>query len=342
MKATIVGASGYTGRELVSLLINHPKISLTHVTSRSLEGKLVQNEIPKIRGKNNSLSFTNPSVDELANQPDCNLFFLALPHGTAASYAIPLLESGKKVIDLSADFRLNSSATYEEYYGTPHPSPEWLEKAIYGLPEIHSLSWENSPLIASPGCYPTSILIPLFPLLKDSLINNHDIVINSLSGISGAGRNPTENLLFCERNESASAYGLPKHRHLSEIEEQLTIAAKNKVVLSFHPHLAPMNRGICSTISTLASEKLDRESIIECWKDFYRGRKFVHILNEGDFPDVKNVVGTNRIEMTVHEDNRTGRYVICSAEDNLIKGAGGQAIQAMNICQGYDEGDGLQ
>jgi N-acetyl-gamma-glutamyl-phosphate reductase len=153
------------------------------------------------------------------------LFFLALPHGTASTYAIPLLEAGKKVIDLSADFRLNSSATYEEFYGSPHPSPEWLKKASYGLPEIHSLSWENSSLIASPGCYPTSIIVPLFPILKNRLIDKENIIANSLSGVSGAGRNATEKLLFCERNESACAYGLPKHRPL--IGNRRTIISSN-------------------------------------------------------------------------------------------------------------------
>jgi N-acetyl-gamma-glutamyl-phosphate reductase len=341
MNATIVGASGYSGRELVSLLVNHPEVKLSQVTSRALAGQNVQNEIPHVRGKVKDLCFSNPSIKELTEQSGCELFFLALPHGTAASYAVPLLESGKKVIDLSADFRLTTSDTYEEFYGSPHPSPKWLEKAAYGLPEIHSLSWEKSRLIASPGCYPTSLLIPLFPLLQNKLIQKQDIIANSMSGVSGAGRNATVKLLFCERNESACAYGLPKHRHLSEIEEQLSIAADNEVILSFHPHLAPMNRGICSTISSLPEGKLDRSTIIECWKEFYHGRKFVHILDEDEFPDVKNVVGTNRIDISVSADRRTGRYIICSAEDNLLKGAGGQAVQSMNICQGYDEGAGL-
>ena len=341
MNATIVGASGYSGRELVSLLVNHPKVNLSQITSRSLTGKPVDDEIPSTRGKNKDLVFTNPTIDELTNQSECELFFLALPHGTAASYAVPLVESGKKVIDLSADFRLNSPEVYEEFYGSKHPSPEWLKKATYGLPEIHSFSWNESPLIASPGCYPTSILVPLFPILKENLIQNSDIIANSLSGVSGAGRNASEKLLFCERNESACAYGLPKHRHLSEIEEQLTIANGDPVILSFHPHLAPMNRGICSTITVKSAQNISRKSIIDCWKEFYKGRKFVHILDNGEFPDVKHVVGTNRIDLSVHEDHRTGRYTICSAEDNLLKGAGGQAVQSMNICQGYDEGDGL-
>lgn len=343
MNVTVVGASGYSGRELVALLLDHPQVNLVGVTSRSLCGKKLSASIPKLRGKRKAqdLTFSNPSIEELAQNQDCELFFLALPHGTSSTYALPLLEAGKKVIDLSADFRLSSSATYEEFYGTPHPSPGWLKKALYGLPEIHSLSWEKSSLIASPGCYPTSIIIPLFPILKNGLIEKENIIANCLSGVSGAGRNATEKLLFCERNESACAYGLPKHRHLSEIEEQLSNAISEDIVLSFHPHLAPMNRGICSTISVLAQDGLNKSKISECWNDFYKGRKFVHILDDGEFPDVSHVAGTNRIDISVCEDKRTGRYTICSAEDNLIKGAGGQAVQAMNICQGYEEGEGL-
>lgn len=341
MKTCIVGASGYSGRELVSLLLDHPRVTLQTVTSRSLNGKAVEDCIPKIRGRGCSLSFSNPSLEQLqANE--CELFFLALPHGAAAEYAVPLLDAGKKVIDLSADFRLNSEGTYEEFYGQPHPSPKWLAKASYGLPELYELSWENSPLIASPGCYPTSILIPLVPLLKEKLIQVEDIVANSMSGISGAGRNASEKLLYCERNESASAYGMPKHRHLSEIEEQLSSFSEGEIVISFQPHLAPMNRGICTTISVNSEGGLDRERIVDCWNRIYGHRPFVNLLPEGEFPDVSHVVGTNRIDLSVHPDQRTGKYVLCSAEDNLIKGAGGQAVQSMNVCQGFDESEGLK
>jgi N-acetyl-gamma-glutamyl-phosphate reductase len=344
MKICIVGASGYSGRELVSLLLDHPRVSLQTVTSRSLDGKTVEDCIPKIRGKGCSLCFSNPSIEDLLKD-ECELFFLALPHGAAAEYAVPLVEAGKKVIDLSADFRLNSAEKYEEFYGQTHPSTKWLERASYGLPELHELSWEKSPLIASPGCYPTSILIPLSILLREEIVDSDGIVANSMSGISGAGRNASEKLLYCERNESAGAYGLPKHRHLSEIEEQLSLLSlrsPNEVVISFHPHLAPMSRGICTTISVRAEGKLDREKVVDCWNRIYGHRRFVNLLPEGEFPDVAHVVGTNRIDLSVHSDPRTGRYVLCSAEDNLIKGAGGQAIQAMNVCQGYDESEGLK
>ena len=220
-----------------------------------------------------------------------------------------------------------------------------MEKASYGLPELHELSWEISPLIASPGCYPTSILIPLSILLRENIVKKEGIVANSMSGISGAGRNASEKLLYCERNESAGAYGLPKHRHLSEIEEQLSLLSMNsteKVVISFHPHLAPMSRGICTTLSVPAEGELDRQKVVDCWNRIFGHRPFVNLLPEGEFPGVAHVAGTNRIDLSVHADSRTDRYVLCSAEDNLIKGAGGQAIQSMSACQGYEEGAGLR
>ncbi len=340
MRVGIIGASGYTGQELVTLLIKHPKVELCAVTSRTNAGKPLSAVIPKLGKLGQQISFVSPKIEDLVNS-QIELFFLALPHGTASDYAVRLLESGKKVIDLSADFRLNSPTTYEEFYGEQHPAPSWLEKSQYGLPELNKLSWESSPLIASPGCYPTSIIVPLAPLLGEGLIDKSDIIVNSISGISGAGKNASERLLFCERNESAGAYGLPKHRHLSEIEEQLSYFAKQKVVLSFHPHLGPMNRGLCSTISVKPNGSLDKKAILECWDKIYSTKPFVQILKGGNLPETGQVVGTNRIDLAVEEDLRMNRYILCSAEDNLLKGAGGQAVQTMNLCNGYEEDCGL-
>jgi N-acetyl-gamma-glutamyl-phosphate reductase len=341
MKACIIGASGYTGRELISLLLDHPHIELTVITSRSLEGKSLASQMPELRGKGENLVFSNPSVEHLCKQGEISLFFLALPHGTSASFAKPLIEAEKKVLDLSADFRLRSSELYEDFYGGPHPAPALLSSAQYALPEIHSLSWDHSLLLAAPGCYPTSTIIPLAPLLKEKLIEPSDIVVNSMSGISGAGRTPSENLLFCERNENACAYGLPKHRHLSEIEEQLSLYSGADITLSFHPHLAPINRGICTTISAKSSASGSLDKVLDCWHSSYNNRPFVRVLDHGLFPEVKHVIGTNGIDIAAHFDPRTERFILCSTEDNLIKGAGGQAIQAMNICQGYEESAGL-
>ena len=341
MKTCVIGASGYTGRELVRLLLGHPRIELSVITSRALDGQPVEKIIPQVVGNSDGLVFSNPSIEQLCHQQDLDIFFLALPHGTAASYAIALLEAEKKVIDLSADFRLNSADTYKEFYGEEHPDKELLQTAQYGLPELARPSWEKSKLIASPGCYPTSILVPLAPLLKHNLVSNTDIVINSMSGISGAGRNASEKLLYCERNENASAYGLPKHRHLSEIEEQLSLFANQQVVVSFHPHLAPMNRGICTTISVPTNENTEISKVYERWNQEYEKSSFVNVLPTGAFPEVAHVVGSNRIDISAHLDSRTNRLVICSTEDNLIKGAGGQAIQSMNICEGFTETEGL-
>ncbi len=341
MNACIVGASGYSGRELLALLAKHPNVKLSTVTSRKLVGTPVEEAVPNMRGKTPGLIFSTPDAEELAGNPELEVFFLALPHGTAAEYAEPLVKGGKKVIDLSADFRLSCPKLYEEFYGTPHPSPNLLKKAVYGLPELHKLSWDKSTLIASPGCYPTSILVPLAPLLQSGLMESEGIVANSFSGVSGAGRNPSEKLLYCERNESAVAYGMPKHRHLSEIEEQLGAFAGQDVVISFQPHLAPMNRGIATTISVVAKGKLDVKVVEDCWRQKYSGRPYAHVLGSGEFPDTAHVAGTNRIDFSVVSDMRTGRYVITSALDNLLKGAGGQAVQAMNLCSDFDETAGL-
>lgn len=341
MKVSIIGASGYTGRELIRLLMNHPLAELVSITSRSLAGSSLLSKMPNIGKNGEKLIFSNPSIEELCDQNEVNLFFLALPHGTAASYAIPLIKAGKKVIDLSADFRIRSAEIYKVFYGAEHPAPELLEISQYALPELNTLSWEKSPLLASPGCYPTSILIPLAPLIKENLVQPDEIVANSMSGVSGAGRNPSEKLLFCERNENACAYGLPKHRHLSEIEEQLGIFNSKPLTLSFHPHLIPVNRGICSTISARAVKSVRSSDILSCWKKHYGNSPFVRILENQSFPEINHVVRTNVIELGVHHDLRTNRFILCSAEDNLVKGAGGQAIQAMNICQGYPEEAGL-
>ena len=340
MKVGIIGASGYTGQELVSLLLGHPKIKLDAVTSRTHAGKALSTIIPKLGKLGSGMAFIIPNLEELIRS-DIELFFLALPHGTSAEYAVPLLEAGKKIIDLSADFRLNSAEIYQEFYGSDHPAPQWLAQAQYGLPELHDLGWEKSFLIASPGCYPTSIILPLAPLLKNDLINGADIRVNSISGISGAGKNASERLLYCERNENAGPYGLPKHRHLSEIEEQLSHFAGQTIILSFSPHLGPMNRGLCSTITVKPKNSLHAAEILECWQEQYSDRPFVQILRNGDLPETGRVVGTNRIDIAVMEDQRTNHYILCSAEDNLLKGAGGQAVQSMNLCNGYEESCGL-
>jgi len=340
-KTAIVGASGYSGEVLAQLLLSHPHAELAALTSRQNAGQTLAQVFPKLAGHSRSrtLRFEEPNAAALARQADA--VFLALPHGVAAEYAAPLLNAGCVVIDLSADFRLKSADLYREFYAHEHPSPELLKKSVYGLPEIHRKQIKKARLVASPGCYPTSILLPAIPLLEDGLIRPAGIIADSLSGVSGAGRKAEAEYLFCECNESLRPYSVPKHRHLSEIEEQLSSAAGAKVTLQFTPHLVPVNRGILTTLYLEPAGKLSPERISACYEKHYANEPFVRLLEGKSLPDTKNVVGTNVIEIAWRLDARTGRLIVMSAEDNLVKGAGGQAVQCMNIICGFPETAGL-
>ena len=339
MKAAIIGASGYSGEELIKLLAHHPNVELAAVTSRSLVGKKVADSMPMMRHSIGDLCFTDSDPQQLAQNTSIDLFFLALPHGVASEFADPLFKAGKTIIDLSADFRLSCEQNYKSYYGFAHPAPHLLTVAPYVVPELADPSWIESSLIACPGCYPTSVQLPLVPLLKAGLVDNKGIVINSYSGVSGAGRKVAEDYIYCERNESMKAYGLPLHRHVSEIEEQLEKAALADCVIQFSPHLAPMSRGIYTTIIVKAKSSLKRA--LSTLESAYTDKPFVHLLPEGSLPDTKIVVGTNRCDIAIVHDKRTDNFVITSALDNLLKGAGGQAVQVMNIKYGYAETAGL-
>jgi N-acetyl-gamma-glutamyl-phosphate reductase len=341
-KVSIIGASGYSGEELVRLLLSHPHMELVAVTSRQYAGQTLAQVFPKFAShpRSKTLHFSEPNAGLLAKQAD--VVFLALPHGVAAEYAVPLLNAGCIVIDLSADFRLRSAAVYKEFYAHDHPAPDLLDKAVYGLPEIYRDEIKKSVLIASPGCYPTSILLPLIPLLAAKLIKPDGIIADSLSGVSGAGRKAETDYLFCECNESVRPYSVPKHRHLSEIEEQLSFAAETKVTIQFTPHLIPVNRGILTTLYLAPTEKsVDAKKISACYRNAYGDEPFVHLLEGKNLPDTKNVVGTNVIEIAWRLDPRTGRLIVMSAEDNLVKGASGQAVQSMNLVCGFPETAGL-
>jgi len=344
MKAGIIGASGYSGELLVRLLARHPHVQLARVTSRQLAGQSVGEVIPALRGQLPGLTFSNSDPAEVAASEE-EIYFLALPHGVSAAYAKALTNAGKLVIDLSADFRLGSAELYKEYYGEEHPAPELLHAAPYVLPELERLcgrdAWKKSPLIACPGCYPTSVLLPLAPLLRAGIVQKDGIVVNSCSGVSGAGKKATAYYSYCERSESASAYAAPKHRHLSEIEEQLSIYAGSNVILQFTPHLSPMRYGIETTIVAKAAATLD--ALHEAWALAYpkNGTPFVQVLPTGTFPETRYVVGTNRADISAVHDPRTGNFVITSTIDNLWKGASGQAVQIMNLLCGFEETAGL-
>jgi len=347
VKAAIVGASGYSGEELVKLLLEHPQVELAAVTSRQYAGQPVAEVFTRFAGLAGSLTFTEPDSAALAKSAD--VVFLGLPHGLATEFAKPLLESGRTVIDLSADFRLNDTTVYEEFYESAHPTPELLPEAVYGMPELHREAIREARLIAAPGCYPTSILLPIIPLLREGLIKRTDIIADSLSGVSGAGRKADLPYLYAECNESLRPYGVPKHRHLSEIEQELALAAGSVVTLQFTPHLVPVTRGILTTLylapadnfETEAEQAALSEKIAACYKTAYDSEPFVRLLPEGALPDTKHVTHTNYLDLAWRLDRRTGRLIVMSAIDNLVKGASGQAVQCLNILKGWEETTGL-
>jgi len=341
IQTAIVGASGYTGMELIRLLLTHPAVELTAVTSRQEMGKSIAAVFPRFqKAPAATLTFIAPDPDTIA-ATGAKVAFLALPHGVAAEIARALLERGLRVIDLSADFRLRDAAVYEEFYGHPHPAPDLLQEAVYGLPEIRTPEIQAARLVASPGCYPTSILLPLLPLLQENLIDPETIAANSMSGVSGAGRKADLDYLFCECNESARAYGIPKHRHLSEIEQELSLAARQKVTISFLPHLIPVNAGIVTTTTAKLLPGASPAAIGAALEKAYATAPFVRLLGQGGCADTKNVTRTNFIDIGWQYDPRTHRVILMSAEDNLGKGAGGQAVQSFNLMFGLNPTDGL-
>ncbi len=342
VKVAVIGASGYSGRELLRLLLLHPHAEIVAVTSRALAGKPLTSEFPRLRGfaQADALKFIAPEVAAI-QALGATVAFLALPHGVAHEFARPLLEAGLKVIDLSADFRLRDAAVYAEHYDHAHPSPELLGEAVYALSEWRAEEIRQARLIACPGCYPTSVLIPLLPLLRAGLLDESHIAVSSMSGVSGAGRKESVPFLFCECNESVRAYSVPKHRHLSEISQELDLAAGRKVRFSFVPHLIPVNQGICTTIFAGLREGATMEDVGGAYESAYAQRRFVRLLGRNRCPDTKNITGTNFIDVGWAFDERAQRLILMSAEDNLVKGASGQAVQNFNLIHGFPEECGL-
>lgn len=338
IRAAVIGASGYSGEELIRLLLRHPSVDLRVITSRKEAGKNISEIFPRFA--DSSLSFSVPDVPEIAKT--CEVAFLALPHGLAAEFAIPLIDAGVKVIDISADFRIRSTEKYKEYYGADHPSPELLKKAVYGLPERYRAQIRNADLIACPGCYPTSIILPTAPLLEAGLVSTENIIVSADSGVSGAGRKVDLPYIFPECNESVRAYGIVRHRHLPEIEQELAVAAKvGSLAMNFIPHLVPVNRGIFSTIILRPTSAFSPEAVAEAYAKAYGAERFVRVLPSGKLPDTKHVTLTNSCEIGYVFDEHTGNLIVCSVIDNLTKGASGQAVQDMNIRFGLDEAAGL-
>ncbi|MCF7855479.1 MAG: N-acetyl-gamma-glutamyl-phosphate reductase [Candidatus Pacebacteria bacterium] len=334
----IVGASGYSGEELVRLLLQHPRISIECITSRTYAGQALGSVFPRFA--DTILHFSQPDVKQIADVAD--VAFLALPHGLAAEFAVPLLEAGVKVIDISADFRLRDTAQYEKYYGQPHPAPDLLKNAVYGLPERYRDRICGARLVACPGCYPTSVILPVAPLLSAHVLSPHSLAVASLSGVTGAGRKVDVAYIFPECNESVRPYAVTGHRHLPEIEQELSEAAGSPLRLNFVPHLVPVNRGIHSTIfADPQVGDITQEALTQVLHAAYDAEPFVRVLPEREVADTKHVTHTNTAEVGAVLDDHTGRVILSSAIDNLTKGASGQAVQCMNIMYGFDETLGI-
>ena len=338
VKIAIIGASGYSGEELLRILLKHPNAEVVCITSRQYAGQSVGEVFPRFAEA--TLSFSAPSIDEIADKAD--VAFLALPHGVAASFAVPLVEKGLKVIDISADFRLKSEEKYKKYYKADHPAVELMKMSVYGAPERKREQIKESQLVACPGCYPTSIVLPLYPLLKEGLIKLDGIIASSMSGVSGAGRKVAVDYIFPECNESVRPYAVTGHRHLPEIEQELSESAGGaEIKINFIPHLIPVNRGIHSTIIAGLKEGVTAEQIQNCWLKYYADENFVRVLPQGKLADTKHVTYTNICEIAFACDDHTGNIVISSAIDNLTKGAAGQAVQCLNVMFGLEETAGL-
>lgn len=338
IKVGIIGASGYAGAELTRILCNHPQVELTLATSRQYEGLPLSEVFPHLRGRVDLLC-ENIEAEELAKRAD--LFFTAVPHKTAMNLVPVLLEAGKKVIDLSADFRLRDLATYESWY-QPHSSSELLKEAVYGLPELYRQSIKNCRILANPGCYPTSIILGLAPLLKAGAIIPETIIADSKSGTSGAGRVAQTGTLFCEVHDGFRPYKVGRaHRHTPEIEQELSLLAKTDVFLTFTPHLLPISRGILSTIYATLSPGMSHSDIRELFENQYKDEPFIRLLKEDTFPATQYVKGSNFCDISYKIDEKTNRIIVMSAIDNVVKGAAGQAVQNMNIMCGFKEDTSL-
>jgi N-acetyl-gamma-glutamyl-phosphate reductase len=339
VRVAIAGASGYTGAELLRILVQHPGARVTALTADTHANQPISQIFPSLR---RFVDLTCMPLDPARLAGEADFVFLALPHKASMTVAPALLERGVRVLDLSADFRLKDAPAYPAWYGMTHEAPQLLAEAVYGLPEIHGKAIADARLIAVPGCYPTSAILGLAPLLAHGLVDIGTIVIDSISGVSGAGRKPDLGTHFSEVNESLKAYGVAKHRHTPEIEQELSKLAGTNVTVTFTPHLAPLTRGILTTITARLARPQTTAELLATYGTFYRGRACIRILDEGTLPQTKHVLHSNLCDIGVVADSRTGRVIVISAIDNLVKGASGQAVQCFNLMAGLDEGTGLQ
>lgn len=337
LKVAVVGASGYTGVELLRILVGHPEVEICCVTSRQHEGLPINQVFPSLSG---FCELVCEPLDVAAISQRADLIFTALPHKSAMEVVPDFLAAGCKVIDLSADYRLKDQRVYEQWYQV-HSSPELFAEAVYGLPELYAEQLRSARLIANPGCYPTSVILGLAPLLENQLIDPNSLIVDSKSGVSGAGRGVKLGSLFCEANEGFKAYGIANHRHTPEIEQELAGLAQAPIRLSFTPHLLPVNRGILSTCYADLHRYQSTEALLDVYQQRYANERFVRVMPGGQLPNIAHVRGTNFCDIGLVSDQRTGRVIVISAIDNLVKGAAGQAVQNMNLMYGFNAAHGL-
>ncbi len=339
LQVAVVGASGYTGVELLRLLHSHPRVEVTCVTSEQSAGKSVAEVFPTLRNRYLQI-LENLEPVRIADRAE--FIFTALPHKAAMEVVPSFIRLGKRVVDLSADYRFQDTAQYEAWY-EPHLNPELLSRAVYGLPEIRREKIIGADLVGNPGCYPTCSILGVAPLLKQGIIHPERIIIDAKSGVSGAGRGAKIDNLYCEVNDGFKAYAVGGvHRHLPEIEQELSLLAGRSITISFTPHLVPMDRGILSTVYADLKGSVSTTELLALYREFYEGEEFVRVLPEGAFPSTAHVKGSNCCDIGLTVDRRTGRVIIVSAIDNLMKGAAGQAVQNMNIMNGFPENMGLE
>ena len=338
LKIGIVGGTGYTGVELLRLLTIHPNAEIVAVTSRGEAGMPVAEMFPSLRGYVDVV-FADPATVDLTK---CDVVFFATPHGVAMRQAQALLDAGVKVIDLAADFRLQDTAVFEKWYKMPHTCPDILKNAVYGIPELYRGKIKSAKLIGNPGCYPTTVLLGLAPLLEQNLIDfSVPIIADSKSGVSGAGRKAEVTTLFAEASDNMKAYGVAGHRHQPEINAQLNQLAGGEVNFVFTPHLIPMIRGMFSTIYVKLSAKAKNVDVQALYEKRYANEQFVDVLPAGSLPETRSVRGSNHLRIALHKQTE-GYLTVLVVQDNLVKGAAGQAVQNMNIMFGFDENSGLE
>lgn len=334
----VIGATGYVGIEIIRILQNHPEVNISSVVSHSFEGLKISDVYPSLRNVFD-MECQELDIDKVANCSD--IIITALPHGVSSQVIPELIKRGKRVIDHSGDFRYRSVEVYEKWYGTKHQMPELLDISVYGLPELYRGKIKDAAIAGNPGCYPTCSILGLAPLLSNHLADTRNIIIDAASGVTGAGRKSDLPYQFCECTGNFKAYNVSTHRHTSEIEQELSLLSGVDVAVSFTPHLAPMKRGMLSTIYANLVNEIKTSELLEIYREFYKNEFFIRVLDEGKLPETKYVSGSNFMDIGLVVDERLNRVVVLSAIDNLGKGAAGQAVQVLNIMCGFPENMGL-